>query len=210
MPGVQLRQAEVQDLRVPALGHEGVRGLDVAVDDALGVSGVQGVGDLDRQLQQLRRLDGLARDAVLESLALQQLHADEGLAFVLVDVVNGADVGMIEGGGGLGLSLEPLQGDLVVGESLGEELQRNVTSKAGVFCLVDHTHPPAAELLDDPVVGDALADHAARFREYTPRRGGDEEPRTTRFCSVVLLEHQAYTVPVAYGRRTHAWRTGRN
>jgi len=30
-----------------------------------------------------------------------------------------------------------------------------------VLGLVDHTHPAAAELLDDPVVRNGLADHAA-------------------------------------------------
>jgi hypothetical protein len=34
---------------------------------------------------------------VLERVTLEQLHGDEGPALVLVYVVNGADVGMVEG-----------------------------------------------------------------------------------------------------------------
>jgi hypothetical protein len=34
---------------VPPFGDEDVRGLDVAVDDACGVSGIQRVGDLDSE-----------------------------------------------------------------------------------------------------------------------------------------------------------------
>ena len=44
-----LRQTKIQNLGVPALGHEDVRGLDVAVDDAFGVGGVECVGNLDGQ-----------------------------------------------------------------------------------------------------------------------------------------------------------------
>jgi hypothetical protein len=44
-----------------------------------------------------------------QRLPLQQLHSDQGAAFVLADVMNGADIGMIEGRGGAGLALEALQ-----------------------------------------------------------------------------------------------------
>ena len=46
-----LRQAKVQHLRVAARGGEDVRGLDVPVDDPLRVGGVEGVGDLDREIE---------------------------------------------------------------------------------------------------------------------------------------------------------------
>ncbi len=49
----------------------------------LEVRGVQGIRDLDRKIQQLIELDGRAFDAVLERLALQELHGDEGLMVLL-------------------------------------------------------------------------------------------------------------------------------
>jgi len=103
-----LREAEVQDLRLPSVGHEDVRGLDVAVDNPLCVGRIERVGELDPQVQKLLRLDGPAGDPTLQRPALQKLHGDEGLAFVLVDVVDGADVGVVQSGSGAGLTLEPL------------------------------------------------------------------------------------------------------
>ena len=52
LSGRHLRQPEIQNLGVPALGDEDVGGLDVAVDDAFAVRGVQRVGNLDRQTEQ--------------------------------------------------------------------------------------------------------------------------------------------------------------
>ena len=46
---------------------------------------------------------------------------------------------------------------------LRQEFQRDEAAKFGVFGLVDHTHPPAAEFFDDPVVRDGLADHWSRI-----------------------------------------------
>jgi hypothetical protein len=129
------------------------------MDDPLGVGGVQRIRELDPELQQFLRLEGLPGDAVLQRLPLQQLHADEGLALVLVDVVDGADVRVIQGGRGPGFTPEPFEGDLVAKELLGQELQCDGSVETGVLGLVDDTHASATELLEDAVVGDGLADH---------------------------------------------------
>jgi hypothetical protein len=46
-----------------------------------------------------------------------------------------------------------------MGNIFGQELECHKTTKLGVLGLVDHTHPTAAEFLDDAVVRDSLADH---------------------------------------------------
>ena len=78
---------------------------------------------------------------------------------MLVDVVNGADVGMIERRGGLGLAPETLQSRAVPGESLRQELERDESVQPGVFGLVDDAHTPAAQFLEDTVVRNSLAHH---------------------------------------------------
>src|SRR5262245_51751786 len=59
--------------------------------------GVQGVRNLDRQVQQPLEFQWSALDVVLERLSLKQFHGDERLPAMLVDVINRADVG-VKGG----------------------------------------------------------------------------------------------------------------
>ena len=104
-------------------------------------------------------MKALALMQVLQCLPLQQFHGDERLALVLVNVVDRADVGVIEGRGGTGLTLEALQGLMVLGHFFRQELERNEALKLGVLGLVDDTHASAPELLQDAVVGDRCAGH---------------------------------------------------
>ena len=76
---------------------------------------------------------------------------------MLVDVIDGADIGVIEGGGGLGLALEALQGLMVLGHIIGQELERYETVELGVLGLVDHAHAAAAQLFENPVMRNGLA-----------------------------------------------------
>ena len=52
---VALGQAEVEDLHPPVGGEEQVLGLEVAVDDALGVRGGEAASHLGRDLERLAR-----------------------------------------------------------------------------------------------------------------------------------------------------------
>ncbi len=57
-------QAEIENLRVAAKGHEDVCRLDIAMNDALGVSRVEGVGNLNSQIQHRVRRQRPATDLV--------------------------------------------------------------------------------------------------------------------------------------------------
>ena len=94
-----------------------------------------------------------------ECLPLQQFHGDEGGAFVLVHVVNSADVGMIQGGGSLRLALKASQGLMVLGQFTRQKLERSEPPEPGVLGLIDHTHPAAAKLLYNAVMLNHLPNH---------------------------------------------------
>ena len=105
------------------------------------------------------RSPGVFPDAMLESRAIQKFHGDESLAILLANVVDGADVGMIESRRRLGFALKA--GRACASRAIiGEKFEGDETMEAGVLGLVDDAHAAAAELLDDAVVRDGLADHA--------------------------------------------------
>ncbi len=48
----EFRQAKIQDLRLSLIDEENVRGLDIAVDDALGVGRFKTIRNLNANVQQ--------------------------------------------------------------------------------------------------------------------------------------------------------------
>ena len=155
-----LGQTEIQNLGVPALGDKNVGRLDVAMNNALGMRGVESVGNLRLQARATVSFStGLPADVVLQGHAVQKFHGDECLAVLLANVVDGADVGMVQRGRGLGFALKTSECLRVAGNFLGQELEGNEAMQPRVLSLVDHAHPAATELLDDAVMRNGLADH---------------------------------------------------
>src|SRR5215472_7156557 len=86
--GRSFGQAEIENLRLPSMGYEDIRGLDVAMDDSLCMSRIQGVGNLDAQSKHGADGRRLAIDPVPKRLTCYELHRDEGSAITLVDFVD--------------------------------------------------------------------------------------------------------------------------
>ena len=74
------------------------------------------------------------------------------MAFVFPDVVNGANVWMIERGGRSGLLKESSKGLRVFRERLREKLDGDLPPESPIFCPVDDPHPTLAEQVEDAVV----------------------------------------------------------
>src|SRR5713226_5366407 len=81
------------------------------------------------------------------------------MAVLLPDLIDRADIGMVESGGCLRLPLEAGQGLGVFGDVIGQKLQGDKPVQGHVLGLVDHTHPATTQLVEDAVVRDGLADH---------------------------------------------------
>ena len=151
-------EAEVENFGVATVGDENICRLDVSMDDALGVRGIQCVGYIDGDGEKKIEFHRSAGDGVLQRLAFKALHGDEGLAIFLADVVNGANVGMIQRGGGLRFALETREGLRVFGDIFREEFEGDEAVQAGVFRFIDHAHAAPAKFFEDAVMGDSLTD----------------------------------------------------
>src|SRR5208337_1590649 len=66
--GGVLRQTKIENFRLAAARDENIRRLDIAMDNTVGVRGIQRVGNLHRELQHLVQPHRLAFDAMLQRL----------------------------------------------------------------------------------------------------------------------------------------------
>jgi hypothetical protein len=124
-------------------------------------------------LEQVFQFHWPTRDRVLQSFAYQEFHGDEGSPIFLADVVNGADMCMVQGGGGLRFALEAREGLVIFGDIIGEEFEGDVAVEANVFGLVDNAHTSTTELLENAVVGDCLANERVGVRHSAAILGCD-------------------------------------
>src|SRR2546426_4184006 len=79
-------------------------------------------GYLNSQREQRLQFHGTVANQVLQRLPIQELHSEERLAVLLANVVNGADIGVVQGGSCLGLTPETLQSLAVLGHFRRKEL----------------------------------------------------------------------------------------
>jgi hypothetical protein len=82
---------------VAAAGDEQIRRLDIAVNDPGVVRRLERVGDLDRHCQQQVDIERVPGHAVLQGRPFEAFHHQERAAVLFADVVDGADVGVIQG-----------------------------------------------------------------------------------------------------------------
>ena len=97
---------------------------------------------------------------MFQGRAVEEFHDDVVTVLVFADVVDRADVGMVQGRCGLGFAAEAFEGLGISGDFVGQELEGDEAMKASVLGFVDHAHAAAAEFFEDAVVGDGLADHS--------------------------------------------------
>jgi hypothetical protein len=133
---------------------------------------VERVGNIGGDGEQFIEIERAFGDEVLEGVALEKFHGDEGasgIAFAglkrdFANVVNGADVGVIERGGGLRFAAEAGEGLRVAGDGVGEEFQGDEALEARVLGLIDDAHSATAELFCDEVMRDGLSQQRVGHR----------------------------------------------
>ena len=138
-----LRQAEVEELHLRCIvanragfGQHDVAGFQIAMDDALAMRLVERVGDLDRDLERIGKLQrSVSREPVGERLPLQVFHDEEVDPVLGADVVERADVWMVQAGRQCALRARSAPGgrvmsDRCAGKTLMATLRSNRVSRA--------------------------------------------------------------------------------
>ena len=189
----QLGNAKVGDLGPAFSVQEHVGRLEVTMNDPLGVGRLHGAGQLLDQDGRLARRVRLAVQAPRQGTALDPLHRQERLAFVLAHLEHLDDAGVPHAGGEFRFDAEARSLLLAGGVARKDHLQRRGTVQGQVPGLVDDAHAAAADFGEDLVARDGHAHRGAGGR-----RGRDEPSRRT----VRLLLRDA-------GRRGQVVRRGR-
>ena len=92
-----MRDTEVHDLRMSIIIDSDVRGLDVAMDDAVLVRVREPHQHIDDDVELRLQLERLGADhELLEIGAVDELHRDEEMSVELAQVVDRDDIGMLE------------------------------------------------------------------------------------------------------------------
>src|SRR6266852_9300390 len=118
--------------------------------------------------------------------SVEILHDDERLAVLLTNVVDSADIRMVERRRSSRLAAESLQRLPVLRYILRQKLQCNEAVKPSVLGLVNDSHASAAELLDDAVMRDDLSNHS-----FSPR------------CAEILRAAMGQVKPIRPRRSNH-------
>ena len=137
-------EPEVEDLGLAARGDENICRLDIAVDNALGVGGIERVGDLNGKVHDLLGGERPAGNTHIQGHAFEQLHGDEAVPAIFANFMDGANIGMIQGGGGAGFALETLQRLRVMGQFIRQEFERNMAAELEILRFKDDAHSTAA------------------------------------------------------------------
>src|SRR5713226_9726663 len=114
------------------IGHKDVCRLDIAMNDSLCVRRSQPVGNFNSKRQQSLGLQRAPRNVLLERFAVQKLHDDERSSVVLSNVINGADVRMVQRRSGFSLAPEALQRMSIPRKFVRQKLQGYKAFQAGI------------------------------------------------------------------------------
>src|SRR5678810_556036 len=98
-------------------------------------------------------------------IAMELLQGDEGLTVLFADLVNRADVRMIERRRRPRFEPEALGGLRAALQVAWQELQRDVPAKRQILGLIDDAHTARADAAQDPIVGDLSAFESAHACE---------------------------------------------
>ena len=153
----RLGEAEVQYLHRAVGPQLDVRGLEIAVDDALLVGRFERLRDLPRDRRRFVDRNRSVFEPIGERRSVDELE-HEGLHVVrLFEAVNRGDVRMVERREQLRFTLEAGEAIGIENEGVRQDFQRHVTVERRVACAIDLAHSASANGRNDFIRAEAGA-----------------------------------------------------
>ena len=140
------------------------------MNQAAPVRRIKRVGKGDPVLDGLVDVEWSALQPVLQRLALEALHDQKAMAICVADVVQRADVGVIQRGNRLRLAIEPRPGDVICGECRRQDLERYRPVEPRIARLVDLAHAAGTQGLDDFVGAESRSWRGGHSRGWILRQ----------------------------------------
>ena len=119
------------------------------MNDAFTVCFFEGDRDLPGQAQRVADLQRPTRDSLRQRLALQILHDEKFNAVLAADIVERADMRMVESGNALRLTLEAFSKHRIDSQRRRQDLDGNDTLESRIARFVDLAHPTSTERRQD-------------------------------------------------------------
>ena len=146
----ELRQAEVEQLDA-APGEHDVRGLQIPMDDRVSMCLVERVGDLNRVPKRLVERQCAFLQAFSQRLPFEVLHDEVVDAVLLTNIMERADMRVIQRRDGAGFALEAFAELRIRCNVRGQDFDRDGAIEASVAGFVDFTHAPRTNGREDLV-----------------------------------------------------------
>ena len=168
-----MRQSEIHDDGTAFGGDHDIGRFDVAMDGAVVVGFLEPLGHLDAKVNQSVDVERALPDQRRQLAAFEIGHGDEGLPVDLVDLIDGANVGVIQRRRRAGLAKESGLGVRRAERLGGKEFERNKPLQAQILGFIDNPHPAFPEFFEDFVMGYGLPDHSSVVYPIVEPRGTD-------------------------------------
>ena len=143
---------QIDELGVAVAREHDVSGLQVPVHDPVLVSVAKRLRDSGSKLERLARRERFARHAFGEASPAEKLHRDKEDAVGFVDLMDDADVRMLEGSGGGGFLHESLTALGLLDEIRRQDFQRYLAVELLVAGAVDDLQLAPTELFEHRAV----------------------------------------------------------
>src|SRR6185295_1767869 len=122
-------QPQSANLRLSVCCQKDICWLDIAVNDSFRMRGRERIRDLNRDIKQLFNVNGVSAYALFQALTFQLLHHNKGVPGVVLDLVNRANVGVIQLRRGTCFAHKTIERSWVIVELVRDELQGNVAAE---------------------------------------------------------------------------------